>query len=124
MMAAIVHIIMFLLLAAIFFLALTSIHPLLRLQGDDYILYCHPSRQKTPRSDRLRAWYHDMLRRAREEGNVAHVSTLWDSFFDGGRESRPAVEGGKCSAMQIPYLDGDYWPGEAENVLAKIEVGA
>lgn len=59
------------------------------LQGDDYILYCHPSKQKTPRSDRLRAWYHDMLRKARaEDGSVCHISTLWDTFFEGGREHR------------------------------------
>jgi E1A/CREB-binding protein len=60
-------------------------------QGDDYILYCHPSKQKTPRSDRLRAWYHDMLRKARaEDGSVCHISTLWDTFFEGGREHRCA----------------------------------
>eukprot|EP00878_Enallax_costatus_P007519 GHUV01007875.1.p1 GENE.GHUV01007875.1~~GHUV01007875.1.p1 ORF type:complete len:926 (+),score=290.96 GHUV01007875.1:200-2779(+) len=87
------------------------------LAGDDYILYCHPSKQKTPRSDRLRAWYHDMLKKARQEdGSVVHVSTLWDTFFEGGRDHR--LE--KCSVTQIPYLEGDYWPGEAENLLTQI----
>lgn len=87
------------------------------LAGDDYILYCHPSKQKTPRSDRLRAWYHDMLRKARaEDGSVAHVSTLWDTFFEGGREHRLD----RCTVTAIPYLEGDYWPGEAENLLAAI----
>lgn len=62
-------------------------------QGDDYILYCHPSKQKTPRSDRLRAWYHDMLRKARDDGSVCHVSTLWDTFFEGGRDHRWAEAG-------------------------------
>jgi hypothetical protein len=76
-------------------LPLSHTHPALcflqRAQGDDYILYCHPSKQKTPRSDRLRAWYHDMLRRARDEGSVAHISTLWDSYFEGGRDHRCAL---------------------------------
>lgn len=26
----------------------------------------------------------------------------------------------KCSVTQIPYLEGDYWPGEAENLLVQI----
>jgi hypothetical protein len=55
------------------------------LQGDDYILYCHPSKQKVPRSDRLRGWYHEMLKKAREEGTVVGMSTLFDSYFEGGR---------------------------------------
>ena len=79
------------------------------LQGDDYIMYCHPSAQKTPRSDRLRAWYLDMLKDAKSKGIVAHLSTLWDTYFEGGRDHR--LE--RCSATHIPYLEGDYWHGES-----------
>ena len=69
------------------------------LQGDDYILYCHPSRQKVPRSDRLRHWYLDMLKEARREGSVAGVSTLFDSFFEGGR----------CAFFVLGFWLGSGW---------------
>lgn len=52
-------------------------------------------------------WYIDMLKQAREEGIVVHLSTLWDTYFEGGRDHRME----KCSATYIPYMDGDYWPG-------------
>ncbi|MEW5317257.1 MAG: hypothetical protein WDW38_008570 [Sanguina aurantia] len=85
------------------------------MAGDDYILYCHPSKQKTPRSDRLRQWYLEMLKTAQQEGIVKHITTLWDTYFEGGKDHR--LE--RCSAAHIPYLEGDYWPGEAENLLTE-----
>ena len=72
------------------------------MQGDDYILYCHPSRQKTPRSDRLREWYLTLLRTAKAEGTVAHLSNLFDTFFEGGRDHR--VE--RASITHMPYFEG------------------
>ena len=71
------------------------------VQGDDYILYCHPSRQKTPRSDRLREWYLSLLRVAREQGIVVHLSNLFDTFFEGGKDHRERV-----SASLLPHFDG------------------
>ncbi len=49
-----------------------------------------------------------MLKMAKEEGIVSHLSTLWDTYFEGGRDHR--LE--RCSATHIPYMEGDYWPGE------------
>ena len=72
------------------------------LQGDDYILYCHPSRQKTPRSDRLREWYLSLLRTAKEQGAVTHLSNLYDTFFEGGRDHRD-----RASATLMPYFEGE-----------------
>jgi hypothetical protein len=86
------------------------------LQGDDYILYCHPGRQRTPRSDRLREWYLVMLRQARAEGTVAYISNLLDTYFEGGKDHR--VE--RPSITDLPYLEGDYWLGEAENILGEM----
>ena len=73
-----------------------------RAQGDDYILYCHPHKQKTPRSDRLREWYLSLLRVAKDRGVVTYISNLFDTFFEGGRDHRLA----KPSVTNMPYLDG------------------
>jgi hypothetical protein len=51
---------------------------------------------------------------AKAEGIVAYVSNLWDTCFEGGRDHR--LE--RPSVTALPYFEGDYWPGEAENLLA------
>lgn len=85
------------------------------LAGDDYIFYCHPGRQKVPRSDRLREWYLTMLRRSEEEHTVVYISNMVDTFFEGGKDHRIK----QPSVTDLPYLAGDYWPGEAEKYLAE-----
>jgi len=86
------------------------------MQGDDYIFFCHPSHQKNPKSDRLREWYLDILKKGQAEGIISHCTNMYDKYFDGGREHR--LE--KVSMSSIPYYEGDYWTGEAENLLVKI----
>ncbi|KAI8102200.1 hypothetical protein M9435_005806 [Picochlorum sp. BPE23] len=89
------------------------------MQGDDYIFYCHPGKQKVPRSDRLREWYLSMLNKSKSENTVVYISNLVDTFFEGGRDHR--LE--KPSVADLPYLAGDYWPGEAERLLAQGDAG-
>ena len=83
--------------------------------GDDYIFYCHPEHQKVPREDMLRAWYHTMLDKAKSQGVVIRTTTLYDEYFSD--ETSSLVPNERAFATCLPYFEGDYIPGEIENIL-------
>eukprot|EP00977_Amphora_coffeiformis_P009075 scaffold2062_cov166-Amphora_coffeaeformis.AAC.3 len=72
-----------------------------------------PEDQKTPKDDRLRQWYIDMLTECQRRGIVGTVTNMYDLYF-----SNP-----KNDATVVPYMDGDYFPAEAENIIKDIQEG-
>jgi E1A/CREB-binding protein len=83
------------------------------LKGDDYILYAKPEDQKVPKDDRLRQWYLNMLVEAQKRGIVGKLTNMYDLYF-----ADP-----KADATVVPYMEGDYFPAEVENIIKDIEDG-
>jgi E1A/CREB-binding protein len=85
--------------------------------GDDYIFYCHPSHQLVPHEDMLRTWYHKMLSKAKAQGIVIRTTTLFDEYFasETGTQLSSNVD-----ITSIPYFEGDYVPGEIENIVRRL----
>ncbi|OEU17169.1 DUF906-domain-containing protein [Fragilariopsis cylindrus CCMP1102] len=81
------------------------------LKGDDYIFYAKPEDQKTPRDSRLRQWYIDMLVECQNRGIVGRLTNMYDLYFANA----------SIDATAVPYHEGDYFPGEAENIIKMLD---
>uniref|UniRef100_A0A6G1SFB8 histone acetyltransferase n=1 Tax=Aceria tosichella TaxID=561515 RepID=A0A6G1SFB8_9ACAR len=76
-------------------------------KGDDYIFYRHPTEQKMPTLKRLSDWYVHLLDKGVADGIVERHHNIYEY----------AMTENWSSILSMPYLSGDYWPGEFERLL-------
>lgn len=76
-------------------------------KGDDYIFYRHPTEQKMPTLKRLSDWYVNLL----DKGIMAGIVEKHQNIFQYANTQN------WTSLLSMPYLSGDYWPGEFERLL-------
>jgi E1A/CREB-binding protein len=86
--------------------------------GDEYVFYCHPPKQKIPQEEQLRNWYIELLDKAKADGVVLETTNFHDEYFNNGGENSPT--GVAANPMSLPYFEGDYIPGEIENILSHL----
>ena len=57
-----------------------------------------------------------MLRKACNENIVVELTNMYDHFFVSIDETKA-----KVTAARLPYFDGDYWPGAAEDMIMQLQ---
>jgi hypothetical protein len=69
-----------------------------------------------------------MLQRAKAQGFVHSITNLYDDSFAGPTAAAAAANASASYHQQpicvdptgLPYMEGDYWVGEAENILKEM----